>query len=300
MYQIKRIVDQAIITPAMDPVLLNNINGASVIKVPSWCENALGKYYMYFAHHGGKFIRLAYADNIEGPWTVHTPGTLQLEQTPFIGHIASPDVHIDEENKRIIMYYHGVVPKTVRDHRGQRSCVAFSNNGLDFNADNKTILGAFYFRIFEHEGYVYSIAKRTDSPGGGVLARSKDGFSAFEQGPNILENQRHVALLKRGNEMDIFYSRGEDNPESILLATMDLNGDWKSWTPSEPKLILKPELDYEGANLPKEASFFGAVHKPVNQLRDPCIYCEDDRIYMFYCCAGETSISMVELIKISD
>ena len=35
----------------------NNINGASLIKVPDWIENPLGKYYLYFSHHNGKYIR---------------------------------------------------------------------------------------------------------------------------------------------------------------------------------------------------------------------------------------------------
>ena len=42
----------------------DNINGPSLIKVPGWVENPLGKYYLYFANHDGKYIRLAYSDNI--------------------------------------------------------------------------------------------------------------------------------------------------------------------------------------------------------------------------------------------
>ena len=43
----------------------DNINGPSLIRVPSWLPNPLGAYYLYFAHHGGKYIRLAYADRLE-------------------------------------------------------------------------------------------------------------------------------------------------------------------------------------------------------------------------------------------
>jgi len=46
----------------------NNINGPSLIRVPSWLPNPLGSLYLYFANHQGKSIRLAYADDIEGPW----------------------------------------------------------------------------------------------------------------------------------------------------------------------------------------------------------------------------------------
>ncbi len=45
----------------------DNINGPSLIRVPDWLEDPLGKYYLYFAHHGGYHIRLAYADAMEDP-----------------------------------------------------------------------------------------------------------------------------------------------------------------------------------------------------------------------------------------
>ena len=44
-----------------------NINGPSVIAVPDWVENRLGAYYLYFAHHKGDYIRMAYADSPLGP-----------------------------------------------------------------------------------------------------------------------------------------------------------------------------------------------------------------------------------------
>ena len=65
-----------------------NVNGPSLIKVPDWIPNPLGKYYLYFAHHAGGFIRLAYSDDLFGEWTVHEAGTLHLGQTPCIEHIA--------------------------------------------------------------------------------------------------------------------------------------------------------------------------------------------------------------------
>ena len=43
----------------------------SLIRVPSWLRNPLGKYYLYFADHKGAYIRLAYADQVEGPWKIH-------------------------------------------------------------------------------------------------------------------------------------------------------------------------------------------------------------------------------------
>ncbi len=48
----------------------DNINGPSLLRVPEWVPNKLGKYYLYFAHHKGKYIRLAYADDLKGPWKI--------------------------------------------------------------------------------------------------------------------------------------------------------------------------------------------------------------------------------------
>ena len=295
MPRIKRIHDKPIITKEMDPDNLDNINGPSVIKVPDWIENPLGKYYMYFAHHQGKFIRLAYTDNIEGEWKLYKPGTLQLEQSHYVNHIASPDILIDDEKQEIIMYYHGVLDKNTTNFKGQRSSVATSKDGITFNADNNTILGPFYFRVFKHEGYTYSIAKTIKGSSGGVLSRSADGISEFEEGPAILEGQRHVAIDKKDNTLHVYYTRIGDNPEAILYTQINLEGDWRNWKADEPQLILKPETEYEGGHLPLEPSREGSVHKPVNQLRDPGYFEENGKKYLFYSCAGESSMGLVEL-----
>ncbi len=60
-----------------------NINGPSLIRVPSWVSNPLGKYYLYFAHHKGEYIRLAYADEPSGPWRTYEPGCLELKDSLF-------------------------------------------------------------------------------------------------------------------------------------------------------------------------------------------------------------------------
>jgi hypothetical protein len=47
-----RLPGNPIVTPASSPTLGENINGPSLILVPSWVERPLGRYYLYFAHHG--------------------------------------------------------------------------------------------------------------------------------------------------------------------------------------------------------------------------------------------------------
>src|SRR5687767_10244428 len=106
-FTVERFATNPLIVPDMDDRMGNNINGPSVIRVPAWVREPLGKYYMYFAHHVGTYIRLAYADHLRGPWRMHAPGVLDLHDSFFNNHIASPDVRIRPQRKEIHMYYHG-------------------------------------------------------------------------------------------------------------------------------------------------------------------------------------------------
>ena len=64
---VTRLMDQPIIRPDLHPSIGQNIQGPSLIRVPKWVEDPLGKYYLYFADHKGRYIRLAYADELAGP-----------------------------------------------------------------------------------------------------------------------------------------------------------------------------------------------------------------------------------------
>ncbi len=278
-----------LITESSSKTLGENINGPSVIRVPSWIKRPLGKYYMYFASHNGKIIRLAYANALGGPWTVYESGTLRLEQaTSFRGHIASPDVHVDEERRQIRMYFHG--PHKNRD--SQWSGIATSADGLRFKVSDE-ILGKPYFRVWQWEEAWYALAKNGRS-GWGELYRSKDGLTNFESRGNFLRMVRHSAVLIRGNSLLIFYSRKGDTPERIVVATVEMRPDWRTWQPSEAMEVLRPEADYEGARYPLKSSNYGFAIK-VNQLRDPFIYEEDGKAYLFYTIAGEMGIAMAEI-----
>ena len=78
-----RLLEKPIITKTTHPSIGVNIQGPSLIRVPDWVKERLGKYYLYFAHHKGSYIRLAYSDELIGPWTVHEPGCLQLSESYF-------------------------------------------------------------------------------------------------------------------------------------------------------------------------------------------------------------------------
>jgi hypothetical protein len=101
-------------------------------------------------------------------------------------HIASPDVHVDAERRRIVMYFHGL------DAVGhQVSRVAISHNGIDFTA-RPEVIGRSYMHIFQLDGMTYVLTMP------GTLSRSADGLSGFETGPTLFNpNMRHAAVLKR-------------------------------------------------------------------------------------------------------
>jgi len=287
--KVLRLPHNPILVPGMDSRIGNNLNGPSLIKVPKWVENPLGQYYLYFAHHDGHFIRLAYSDKLTGPWKIHTPGSLDISDTFFTGHVASPDVHIDEEQQRILMYFHG---SNTRSGAGGKQCtrLAISSDGISF-ASRTENLGNPYFRVFQWNEFHYAIGMP------GVLYRSKDGISNFEQGSTLFTpNMRHTALEKRGTTLWIFFTDVGDTPERIKAATMDLRVDWNAWHPSGHIDVLKPEKSWEGVGEVSIPSSRGLVHGAVNQLRDPAIFKEDDKSYILYSVAGENGIAIAELI----
>ncbi len=82
--RVERLLDQPTIRPDLHPSIRENIQGLSLIHVPDWVENRLGAYYLYFADHKGRYIRLAYADDLFGLWHIHPPGSLQIEDSHFL------------------------------------------------------------------------------------------------------------------------------------------------------------------------------------------------------------------------
>ena len=317
--KVTRLLDKPVIGPDIHPSIGVNIQGPSLIRVPNWVENPLGNYYLYFADHKGLYIRLAYADNLTGPWQVHEPGSLRIEDSYFTPtrpeiseealaemiegrrasgsrtshdlafeltqpHIASPDVHVNEDRQQIIMYYHGLEGPGF-----QHSRVATSNDGINFTAGSENI-GRTYMRAFKYEQRTYALAMP------GQFYRSENGFTNFEEGPRLfVPNMRHSAVVVRDNYLYVFWTRVGDAPESIMLSTIDLRPDWTKWQVSEERVVLRPERNWEGADAPVEPSVRSTAYGHVNQLRDPTLYIEDDVVYMLYAVAGESGIALARV-----
>ena len=315
--RVERLLDAPIVDASTHPSIGANIQGPSLIRVPDWVEDPLGAYYLYFADHKGSYIRLAYADTLTGPWTVHPPGSLQLADSLFpteppevppellarvearlkgrnLGHdalhemtavhIASPDVHVDDAARRIVMYFHGLEGP---GHQVTRA--ATSADGIRFEA-RPEVLGRTYLRAFRHDGMTYAMAMP------GQFYRSTDGLTGFEEGPLLFNpDMRHAALLKRGDTLYVFWTQVGEVPERILLSTIDVSGDWMSWRETTPVEVLRPERDWEGADAPLEPSVRSTAYGHVNQLRDPAVHVEDGRVFLLYAVAGESGIGLAEV-----
>lgn len=299
--QATRLPNNPIITPDMfsNPKDGGNINGPTLIRVPAWVKNPLGKFYLYFAHHSGKYIRMAYANAVTGPYKIHDGGVLALDQLPVtLDHIASPEVLIDEKAQRLILYYHGTVrqadrPKNPGKWNGQLTFAATSADGLAFTP-RPEVISSFYLRVFPYAGRIYGICKNLNT--GCWLARGDDPLAGFEKGPGIFPNGRHVAVLPKGDTLWVFLSRGGDCPEQILMTRFNLTEDWTKWDPGAPPpvAVIKPEQVWEGTQYPLKPSDWSAGEK-VQELRDPCVFEDGGRLYLLYTVAGEMGIAIAEL-----
>lgn len=301
-----RIGDTPIIYPGLSDSIGDNINGPSLVKRPGWAPGP-GRYLLYFAHHYGTHIRLATADDLAGPWTIHEPGVLPLQETPFaqtppglpqpdwaiehgmdanLPHLASPDVHVMNEQQRFEMLVHGLC-----DDGDQRTFLAVSGDGLDWRVQGPAI-DQSYIRRFEHDGVPYGI---------GLTGQPLRGLSdeGYEPGPTPLPDRiRHVGLLKRGSIVHVFYSCYGDAPERLMHVAMDVSGGWLNWhMVSDPQDVLRPELEWEGAGLPVEPSIVGATPF-THALRDPAFYEEDGRVFMVYAGGGEAALGLAEVTGI--
>ncbi len=317
-----RLPQNPLITVDSSPTLGDNVNGPSIIRVPSWIPQPRGRYYGYFAHHKGQFIRLAYSDAIAGPWKIYEAGVVQVKDTAFYRpqpdppgspaelytHVASPEIYVDEARHKLVMWFHGwwtdgqrwpldgpAARAWVREHRyAQFTQVAESSDGIHFDI-HAPITHTSYLRVFPYDGMYYGMARL------GLLLRSADPLKAFEVGPNPFRDGpysgrvRHVALLRRDRRLFVFFSGIGDAPERILLSTIDLTGDWRQWKASAPTEILRPQAPYECPQIRAAPSEPGEIYGKAQQLRDPAIFEENGKTFLFYSICGEQGLGAAEI-----
>lgn len=324
-----------------------SINGPSAIRIPDWIAredrvNPSANYYLYFAHHSDKYIRMAWSNNIEGPWHLHDVGrgvakgdrgVLDLGTTTMpVGngielannHIASPNVHVDDENKRIIMYFHsGSKTKVDGDViKRQRTLVATSPFGLDFTGKvEPVLLGNSYFSVFKYKDEIYAFdngantnkARNSSAPWKApkgwdfekdLWIRSKNnGFKndLSKIGYDFKKLRiRHTSTLVKGDTLYTFYSRrGATPPERIMMSTTNLATakSYNDWNPSfPPEDIYRAQPGWEGGDLKIKPSKSGRAGENLNELRDPSIFEDTDgELYLFYAGRGEDALGVIHL-----
>ena len=326
-----------------------NINGPSLIRIPDWIEPAdradpSAVYYLYFGHHSGDYIRMAWAADITGPWTLYKSGSdfdvgnrgvldnneadIDLGMGVVIGenHLASPDVHVDDANQQIIMYFHSGASSFFNDTEmdGQFSWVTTSPFGLDFNDNIRPVrLATSYQRVFEHGGEVYSFdnsqyPRRALDPNnpweptanyysGSTIPSlwerypeefTQDPITQFFGVPRSQLRVRHTGVHVEGDNLRVFYSQRGDNPERIMMSPVDLSvGDWENWVFTYPPVeLLQAVSGWEGGQFEPENSVLGAAPENVNQLRDPYLFEDSDGSqYLLYTGCGEDAIGIAAL-----
>ena len=93
-------------------------------------------------------------------------------------HVASPEIYIDQEQKKIILWAHGMWT----DGKAWLG----ASDGQHFTS-RPAITKHSYLRVFKDRDTFYGVAR------GGRLFRSKDPFAEFEPGADLFRNTRSCA-----------------------------------------------------------------------------------------------------------
>ncbi|HBU03981.1 MAG TPA: hypothetical protein DEA70_05790, partial [Acidimicrobiaceae bacterium] len=91
-----------------------------------------------------------------------------------------------------------------------------------------------------------------------------------------------------------FSTRVGEVPERILRSRVSIEGPWERWCEIGEPVEVRA---HQGADEPCVPSIRGAVDEPVNQLRDPCLFCDhgDGTCWLFCAVAGESGIAVARL-----
>lgn len=301
----QRAVSRPLVDATAHPSLGNNICNPWIVVMPP--GTGLGRYHLYFSHHKGTHLRLAWANALDGPWTVHPPGVLDLAASTFpdeagldaaglgdipfrYAHIASPQVIPDPQGAGFHMYFHGLA-----GHGAQVTRHAWSPDGLGFVA-KPADLGPPYMRVARWRDRLVALAW------GGELLEGRDWEGPFVS-RGMLDRARadheagqlwrHPDLMVRGDTAHVLFTRIGDCPERIFYTRFDLSSDRAC---AEPVELLRPELDWEGGRLPPAPSRIGAAETLRCELRDGSFVTDESGgLWMVYVGGGESAIGLARL-----
>ena len=261
-----------------------NINGATMVRLPDWLPPAKrvhpeAAYYLYFGHHGGRYIRMAWSSSPTGPFTLYQVGdgvpvgdrgvldmgaedVLPAEANPTYrvkGHISSPEVLVDDVNQRFVLFFHGIGRGGIGTF-AQYTMPALSPDGLEFEVLASSP-GSSYFRVFHAHGQAYAFGN------GCTLFRAPEGALGYEDRAIIAPEDFPLYQRHYWDELEEFRQKME-GPWSKKL---------KIGPPKEPEDVGKG-LDYEIRHcgiLPMEENRFQLFYTVKKNPEDP-----PERIFM--------------------
>jgi len=230
--QVER-VPEPLIQVGDDDTLGKSIHFPSVIRVPEWVDNPLGKYYLYFSHHHGEYIRLAYADSITGPWSIYQPGALNLSETQFPDRTMGGTSRLEYRNalfgelSNTLFRFYRLVAKNLNRHLplphisspevfvdDDSKEIRLYYHGLDVDSATQRTeqftrvgvsddgisftsrpekLGNPYFRVFQWEGQYYALAQDLDSE-----KQSERGVTIYRSKDGTSGFELGPTILKQG------------------------------------------------------------------------------------------------------
>ena len=301
-----RLSDRPIVHTGLHPSLGDNICNPWMLRIPD--GHGLGRYHLYFSHHKGTHLRLAFADHLRGPWSIHPPGVMDLGDSTFpdeagldaagvgdiefrYAHIASPQVIADPGGDGYHMYFHGLA-----DHGTQVTRYAWSADGLRFSA-RAADLGQPYFRVAAFGDRLLAVAwgghvYEADHWAGPFrhIARLPHGIT--DDGPVW----RHPDIRNAGGRTQVLYGRIGDAPEGIWFTGFDPSLPPAKWALDPPVELLRPAHGWEGVHAPVEPSRIGAAQGLRHELRDGTFFEDaDGQLYLIYIGGGESAIGIARL-----
>ena len=74
-----------------------------------------------------------------------------------------------------------------------------------------------------------------------------------------------------------------------------MTGDWTQWRATSYEEVLAPQAKYECPEKAEAPSEAGEIYGPAKQLRDPALFLESGKVYLFYTVCGEQGVGGAEI-----
>ena len=179
-----------------------------------------------------------------------------------------------------------IKPPTVQETRHANSSTGLSFTTLD------SIIGPSWLAVFRYGGRWYGIGSRDR-----CLYSSDTPTNPFDRKQTLLQNGRHFGVHCDGDQLEVYYSKSDDQPERILRTDITLSANSSDWKLGKTIEVLAPEMEYEGSNIPVDVSQQRSYSERRQMVRDPSIFVDHGSKYMYYALAGETGIGVAELLE---